>query len=268
MFYADFVYPYGITNNQGKSMASLNTIVEYCNTLLAVDTFKDYAPNGLQIEGREEVQCIVAGVTASEALIDAAIEHNADLLLVHHGYFWQGEDPCLVGMKGRRIRKLIKNNMSLVGYHLPIDAHHVYGNNIQLAERFGITVESSLDKQGVGNIGHLKNSMSLVSFSERVATQLSRQPLVISGGSHPVSKIGWCSGGAQKYLTQAAAMGVDTFLSGEISENTVHEARELGVHYISAGHHATERYGIQSLASHLSVEFNIAHYFVDIDNPV
>lgn len=249
-------------------MASLKSIVNYCNNTLAIDQFKDYAPNGLQIEGNQEVSCIVAGVTASAALIDAAIEHNADLLLVHHGYFWQGEDPCIVGIKGRRISALIRNNISLLAYHLPLDAHQELGNNAQLAKLFDLTVDDLLDKQGVGNIGHLSKAMSLSDFSEQVATQLARKPLVISGGEHPVNKIGWCSGGAQKYLAKAAAMGVDTFLSGEISENTVHEARELGVHYLSAGHHATERYGVQALAKQLGQKFNVSQHFIDIDNPV
>ncbi|MCK5726134.1 MAG: Nif3-like dinuclear metal center hexameric protein [Thiotrichaceae bacterium] len=249
-------------------MASLESIVNYCNRTLVIDQFKDYSPNGLQIEGNAEVNCIVAGVTASAALIDAAIEHKADLLLVHHGYFWQGEDPCLVGMKGRRVSALIKNNMSLLAYHLPLDAHQELGNNAQLAQLFDLTVDDKLDKQGVGNIGHLSKPMRLSDFSEKVAVKLAREPLVISGGDHLVSKVGWCSGGAQKYLSKAAAMGVDTFLSGEISENTTHEARELGIHYLAAGHHATERYGVRALAEQLGKKFNLSQYFIDIANPV
>lgn len=249
-------------------MVPLSHIVQYCNILLEVDKFKDSAPNGLQIEGAEEVNCIVAGVTASEALIDAAIEHKADVLLVHHGYFWKGEDSCLVGMKGRRITKLIKNDISLLAYHLPVDAHQTFGNNAQLAIRFGLTIDGVLDEQGIGKIGYLSEPMTLSEFSALVSTQLQRDPLVIPGGDHSVSKVGWCSGGAQKYLPKAVAMGVDTFLSGEISENTVHEARELGVHYLAAGHHATERDGIRTLAEHLGEKFGVSQYFIDIDNPV
>lgn len=249
-------------------MASLEELVTYINQLLQINNFKDYAPNGLQIEGGEIVDSLVAGVTASEALIDVAIEQQADAILVHHGYFWKGENPCLTGMKGRRIRKLVKHDISLLGYHLPLDAHQELGNNTQLAKLLGLFVEGVMDEQGVGNVGTLEKPCSLDVFTQRVASVLQREPLVIAAGDHPVKRIAWCSGGAQKYLQKAADMGADTYLSGEISENTVHEARELGVHYIAAGHHATERYGIQALGEHLQSKFALQYQFVDIDNPV
>jgi len=249
-------------------MASLQEIVSHANQLLAIDTFKDYAPNGLQVEGKSSVETIVSGVTASEALIDAAVERGADVLLVHHGYFWKGENPCLTGMKGRRISKLIKNNISLLGYHLPLDAHHELGNNAQLAKLLGFTVDGVMDEQGVGNYGVLQISCSLQALSSRVSDKLQREPLVIEAGDHAIKRIAWCSGGAQKYLQKAHELGVDAYLSGEISENTVHEARELGVHYISAGHHATERYGVQALGEHLATKFNIKHQYIEGVNPV
>ncbi|MEE9303317.1 MAG: Nif3-like dinuclear metal center hexameric protein, partial [Thiotrichaceae bacterium] len=226
------------------------------------------APNGLQVEGKDSVKKIVTGVTASEALIDAAIVQGADAILVHHGYFWNGENPCLTGMKGRRIRKLIKHDISLLGYHLPLDAHHELGNNARLADLLGFVSEGVMDDQGVGNFGVMQSSCSLEDFSSLVEKVLGRKPLIISGGNHDIKRIAWCSGGAQKYLQQAALHGVDAYLSGEISENTVHEAREWGVHYISAGHHATERYGVQALGEHLAKKFDIEHEFIEIANPV
>ncbi len=249
-------------------MAILQEIVSYTNQLLCIDKFKDYAPNGLQVEGKNSVKRIISGVTASEALIDAAIEQGADVILVHHGYFWRGEDPCLVGMKGRRIGKLIKNDMSLLGYHLPLDAHHELGNNARLADLLGFDSEGVMDDQGVGNYGVMQTPCSLEDFSSLVERTLGRKPLTIAGGEHDIKRIAWCSGGAQKYIQSAAMHGVDAYLSGEISENTVHEARELGVHYISAGHHATERYGVQALGEHLAENFNIKHEFIEIINPV
>jgi dinuclear metal center YbgI/SA1388 family protein len=248
-------------------MARLNEIVAYANALLEIDRFKDYAPNGLQIEGKANVKKIVTGVTASLALVEAAIEQGADMLLVHHGYFWKGENPCIVGGKGRRITALIKNEISLAGYHLPLDAHPEFGNNACLARLLGITAEGAMDEQGVGNYGVLDQAVSLQDFEERVAKVLGRQPLVIRAGEHPIKRIAWCSGGAQKYIETASSLGVDAYLSGEISESTVHTSRESGVHYIAAGHHATERYGIQALGEHLADHFVLEYEFIDIDNP-
>ncbi len=248
-------------------MALLQELVSYTNELLHINDFRDYAPNGLQVEGKSEVKKLVSGVTASEALIDAAIEQGADAILVHHGYFWGGEDPCLIGMKGRRIKKLINHDISLLGYHLPLDAHPELGNNAGLAKLLGLVSEGVMDEQGVGNYGLLKNPCSLGEFEKRVETALDRKPLAIAGGDHHVKRIAWCSGGAQKYLKAAAELGVDAYLSGEISENTVHEARELGVHYIAAGHHATERLGAQVLGQFLADHFDIVHQFIDIPNP-
>lgn len=249
-------------------MINLTTLTQYLDELLEVSRFSDYAPNGLQVEGKSEINVIVSGVTASLQLIEYAIEQKADLVLVHHGYFWKGEAPELVGMKRRRIAGLIKYDMNLLGYHLPLDAHPELGNNAQLATLLGLTSTTTMDKQGVGNVGYIDTQMDLDSFAARIHKQLQREPLVISGGNHAVKKVAWCSGGAQKYLQKAAELGADTYISGEVSENTYHEAKELGIHYIAAGHHATERYGVQALGCHLADHFNLSHHYYELDNPV
>lgn len=248
-------------------METLDNLSRYLHTLLEVERFSDYAPNGLQVKGKAEINHIVTGVTASLALIEKAVELKADALFVHHGYFWKGEDPCLIGMKYERIAKLIKNDISLFGYHLPLDSHPIYGNNAQLAKRFGITFTENLDDEGVGKIGTFASPLALIDFSQEVERILGRKPLVISAGDHPIRTIAYCSGGAQGYISLAIDKNVDAYLSGEISEKTVHESRESGVHYIAAGHHATERYGIEALGAHLASEFGLKHTFVDIDNP-
>lgn len=249
-------------------MVELKTLVAYLDDLLEVRRFHDYAPNGLQVEGKPTVEKIVSGVTASLALIEAAIDEKADALLVHHGYFWKGEDACIKGMKQKRIKQLLQHDISLLAYHLPLDAHPVLGNNAGLANLLGIKIQGVMDKQGVGNFGVLQQPMTTTAFSEHIEQALGREPLIIEAGSHTIRSIAWCSGGAQKYLTKAAELGVDAFLSGEISENTVHEARELGVHYIAAGHHATERCGVQQVGLHLAGKFSIQQVFTDIYNPI
>lgn len=248
-------------------MVALTTLVEAANTLLDINRFKDYAPNGLQLEGRAEVRKIVSGVTASQALIDAAIEANADVLIVHHGWFWRGEDQRIVGMKKRRVKALLLNDISLMGYHLPLDAHLELGNNAQLAKRLGFIREGSMNAEGVGDYGHLEKSLSVEEFSQKMGQSLNRLPVVIKAGEHPIKTVAWCSGGAQSYIGQAIALGVDAFVSGEISEQTTHEARENGIHYFAAGHHATERYGAPALAEYLAEQFGLEHQFIDIDNP-
>ena len=249
---------------------NLYTLETYLNKLLNIGKFRDYAPNGLQVEGRAEVTRIVTGVTASQALLDAAVEYGADAVLVHHGYFWKGESPVIRGMKKQRIATLIQHDISLLGYHLPLDAHPELGNNAQLAMLLGIRNEGVMDErelQSVGNIGSVSEPVSLADFGQQVATALAREPLLIAGGDHPVKRIAWCTGGAQGYIQQAFELGADTYLSGEISEHTVHFARENGIHYIAAGHHATERYGIKALGNHLAEQFGLEHRFIDINNP-
>lgn len=248
-------------------MIALNTLVDAANTLLDINRFKDYAPNGLQLEGRSEVNKIVSGVTASQALIDAAIEAGADVLLVHHGWFWRGEDQRIVGMKKRRIKALLQNDISLLGYHLPLDAHPELGNNAQLAKRLDFIREGSMNMDGVGDYGHLAQPLTVRELSQKMQDKLQRIPTVVEAGDQPIKTVAWCTGGAQSYIGQAIALGVDAFVSGEISEQTTHEARENGIHYFAAGHHATERYGAPALGAHLAEQFGIEHEFIDIDNP-
>ena len=249
---------------------SLSVLVAAADGLLAPQNFNDYCPNGLQVQGRSEVSRIVSGVTASQALIEAAIEAQADAIIVHHGYFWRGEDPCVVGMKHRRLALLLKHDISLIAYHLPLDAHPELGNNVQLAKRLGIVVEGGLEPnnpRSVGNIGILPTPQAAQDFADHVATVLGRRPLLELGHDRSIQRIGWCTGAAQSYIEKAAALGMDAFLSGEVSEPTILAARELGITYIGAGHHATERYGVQALAGELANRFGLHHLFIDIDNP-
>ncbi len=252
-------------------MVALNELVQYCDTLLDVGAYQDYCPNGLQVEGRGEVSSIVAGVTASQAFIDAALEQGADLLLVHHGYFWKGEAGAITGIKRNRIKALLENDISLLAYHLPLDGHPELGNNAQLGKLWDIPVEGrfgSGPNGGLGMYGALPAPIPLADLAKQVGESLEREPLVIEGGEHTVQRIGWCSGGAQDYIVAAAAQGLDAFISGEISEQTVHLARELGIHYISAGHHATEQFGVQALGKHISDYFSLKFQTINIANPV
>ena len=251
-------------------MVKLTQLVEYCDDLLEAYRFKDYCPNGLQVQGTEDITRVVSGVTACQALIDAAVARDAQLLLVHHGYFWRGEDACLVGIKRQRIQALLNANISLLTYHLPLDAHPVYGNNAQLAEQLGFIVEGTFgaSEPAIGMYGRLAEAMSAVRFAEHLGKVLGRAPLHIPGQIKQIQRVAWCSGAAQGYIEQAFALGVDAYISGEVSEQTVHIARESGLHYFAAGHHATERYGARALGQHLAQHFGVEHEFVDIDNPV
>ncbi len=251
-------------------MVALREILQYTNDLLKIDRFKDYAPNGLQVEGCSDIKSIVSGVTASLELVTAAVETGADVLLVHHGYFWKGEDPCVRGMKKRRLQALLKHDISLIAYHLPLDAHPVYGNNALLGTLLGIEFKGVFGSSSPPLVmeGEFPVALSAAEVSELLAKKLGRNPLHISAGEALIKKIAWCSGGAQNYIEEAAVHGVDAYISGEISEKTTHIAREMGVHYFAAGHHATERYGIEALSMHLSKQFNLRHQFIDIDNPV
>ncbi|MCY4044482.1 MAG: Nif3-like dinuclear metal center hexameric protein [Cellvibrionales bacterium] len=245
-------------------------LVTYCNELLRIDAFKDYCPNGLQVEGEAEIKTLMTGVTASEALIDKAIELNADALLVHHGYFWKGENPCITGMKGKRIRKLMRNGINLLAYHLPLDAHPALGNNAQLGQLLGLAVEEGLDDSAnpVGFVGRSNQDVTLAEFAQKIEQVLGRTPQVFGDFNKKITRVGWCTGGAQSYMTQAFEKSCDCFLSGEVSEKTYHESLELGVAYIAAGHHATERYGVKALGEHLKAKFDLEVIFTDIDNPV
>ncbi|HZJ91795.1 MAG TPA: Nif3-like dinuclear metal center hexameric protein [Thiopseudomonas sp.] len=237
---------------------------------LNVSAISDYCPNGLQVEGKTQIKRIVSGVTASQALIDAAIELQADAILVHHGYFWKGEDQPIVGMKQRRIKALLAHDINLLAYHLPLDVHPEVGNNVQLAQRLGITVTGPLEPdnpRNVGLIGDLQTALSADEFAARIEKALDRAPLVIDH-QQPIKRVAWCTGAAQGYLDQAISAGADAFITGEVSERTFHEAQENGISFFAAGHHATERYGVQALGEWLAARFNIEHHYIECPNPV
>ncbi len=249
-------------------MVQPRDLAAYCDNLLNSSAFKDYCPNGMQVEGTREIKRLATGVTANLSLLEAAAEWGADAVLVHHGYFWKDESAPLTGMKGARIRTLYSHDMSLFAYHLPLDAHPSLGNNAQLAQRLEFDAPFSADDAGLLWQAELATPRNAAEMSQRIANALDREPLLISGGDHAIRRIGWCTGGAQGFIDQAADAGLDAFLSGEVSEHTVHIARERGIHYFAAGHHATERYGVQALAAELGREFSIESRFFEIDNPV
>ena len=240
----------------------------YLDETLETARFRDYCPNGLQVEGRADVRRIVAGVTASQALIEAAVARGADAVLVHHGWFWKGEDGRITGLRRRRIGTLLAHDINLFAYHLPLDAHPEFGNNAQLAKHLGWVAEGRFGEQDIAWLGRVDVPTTAGALAASMTASLRRTPLLVGDANRPVKRIGWCSGGAQGYFEQAIALGVDAFVSGEISEQTVHLARESGVAYFAAGHHATERFGAEALAGHLASRFGLDCQFVDIDNPV
>ncbi|EXJ13837.1 Nif3-like dinuclear metal center hexameric protein [Imhoffiella purpurea] len=249
-------------------MIESRDLVAYCDQLLDAGRFSDYAPNGLQVEGSRPVERLVTGVTASAALIEAAIEARADAILVHHGWFWKNENPCLVGPKGRRARRILEAGISLLAYHLPLDAHPELGNNARLADELDVRdAEPTQVAKGLVWVGRLSAPMEPESLARHVARRLGREPMMVGRRSGPLERIAWCTGGGQGYLEQAAELGIDVFLSGELSEQTTHQARESEICYLGAGHHATERYGVQALGTHLAEHFGLQHLYVEIDNP-
>ncbi|MBQ0746697.1 MAG: Nif3-like dinuclear metal center hexameric protein [Marinobacter sp.] len=247
-------------------MATRDSILAKLNEWLQPENFQDYCPNGLQVEGKSDVNTIVTGVTASRALIEAAIAANADMLIVHHGYFWKGEDQSIRGMKRERLKRLLDNDINLVAYHLPLDDHSEYGNNRQLADILGIEKPRPLN--GLVWEGELHEAMSPEKFGLQIARALHRDPLRVGDGKAEIKRVGWCTGAAQGFINTAIDAGLDAYISGEISEPTTHTARECGIHYYAAGHHATERYGVKALGAALEKEFGISHRFIDCDNPV
>jgi len=247
-------------------MASRTEILDLLTDWLRPTEFKDYCPNGLQVEGTDTVNRIVTGVTASGALLDAAIEAEADMVLVHHGYFWKGEDQAIRGMKRERIRRLLDHDINLVAYHLPLDDHPEYGNNRQLADLLDIRNPQPL--AGLVWAGDLDSPLTPLQLEERIAKALNRPPLYVGSGVEKISRVGWCTGAAQGFIDTALEAGLDAYISGEISEPTTHTARECGIHYYAAGHHATERYGVQALGRALESVFGVEHRFIDCDNPV
>ncbi len=247
----------------------LNELEIYLNQLLDITHFRDYCPNGLQVEGRSEVHQLISGVTASFEFLQAAVEAGADAIIVHHGYFWRGEDPCIVGMKRLRISYLLAHDVGLLAYHLPLDAHPELGNNAQLGQKLRFAETGRFGEQEIAMQGTLLSGISsLRDLRMNIERMVSRKPLVIGHDDRLVRRVAWCTGAAQDYFDEAIRLGVDAFITGEISERMVHASRESGVAFISAGHHATERYGVQALGEHISRKFGIAHQFIDVDSPV
>lgn len=250
----------------------LSDFEQYLNELLKPEQIKDYAPNGLQIQGSAQITKIVTGVTASQALIDLAIAEKADALLVHHGYFWKNESYVIRGMKHKRIKALIENNINLFAYHLPLDIHPILGNNAQLATLLNIDVTGPLELGNAFSIaiqGQLPEHTSGFDLALLINSKLNRECLHIAPPSNKkIKTIAWCTGGGQDYIELAAEQGIDAFISGEVSEKTTHIAKEMDIHFFAAGHHATERYGVKALGEHIAKEQGLNVVFIDIDNPV
>lgn len=248
-------------------MVQVDQLTEYTAQFLNVRQFRDYAPNGLQVAGRPQISKVVAGVSANRALIEAAIAEGADALVVHHGFFWKGEDPCLTGWRRERIRLLLQHDLNLFAYHLPLDAHPEVGNNAQLAQRMGWQITAQTGEQGLLNLGSGPHS-TLAELGAALALQLQREPLLLGDPQQPLRRLAWCTGGAQGYFEEAILAGADVFITGEVSERMADMARESGVAFVSAGHYATEQYGVQALAAHWAAQFGVSYHFVPVPNPV
>jgi dinuclear metal center YbgI/SA1388 family protein len=252
----------------GKQTIQRDALEKHLAMILDINRFRDYCPNGLQVEGQPVIGTLVTGVTASRALIEAAIDRKADAILVHHGYFWRNEDQRIIGPKHQRLKLLLSHDINLLAYHLPLDAHPELGNNAQLAKVLQLQPDGRFGENDLGWLGQAMGVATVGELAARIEKALGRTPLVIGDMNKVIGRIGWCTGAAQGFLVDAIAAGAATYLSGEISESTVHLARETGTTYISCGHHATERYGIKALGDYISAEFGTAHYFIDIANPV
>ncbi|HJV53661.1 MAG TPA: Nif3-like dinuclear metal center hexameric protein [Noviherbaspirillum sp.] len=253
-----------------RKSVNRDDLAKYLAQALDINRFRDYCPNGMQVEGRSVVKTIVTGVTASLALIEAAVEAGADAVLVHHGYFWRGEDARIVGTKQKRLKLLLSRDVSLFAYHLPLDAHPELGNNAQLGRQLGLTPSGRFGDDDLGWLGMSANPAvkTVGDLARVVERELGRTPLLIGDTEQALGTIAWCTGAAQNLLDDAIVASASVYLSGEISEPTVHLAREAGVAYLACGHHATERYGIRALGMHLAERFGIDHRFIDVANPV
>lgn len=237
------------------------------DALLEPERFKDYGPNGLQVEGRGDIKKIVSGVTACLALIEAAVAVQADAIFVHHGLFWRGHDGRITGWLRQRLGLLMQHNINLYAYHLPLDAHAELGNNAQLGKQLGFTAQGRFGEQQLGWLGHAPAPFNPQALASHIETALGRPVTLVAGRQGPLQRVAWCSGGAQGYFEEAIAAGVDVFVTGEISEPQAHYARECGVSFIACGHHASERYGAPAVAAHVAAQHGLEHQFIDIDNP-
>ncbi len=241
-----------------------------CNEVLQPQRFKDYGPNGLQVEGRDSIHHIVSGVTACRALIEAAIQAKAGAIFVHHGLFWRGQEGTVTGWMKQRLQLLLQHDINLLAYHLPLDAHPVLGNNAQLAKKLGLQMQACFGEQDLGFMGERADGLAFAdaqALASTVGKALGREPVCVPGDGRLVRRVAWCSGGAQSYFEAAIAAGADAFITGELSEPQAHLARETGVAFLACGHHATERYGAAAVAAHVAEQLGITHQFVDIDNP-
>ncbi|MCK6423999.1 MAG: Nif3-like dinuclear metal center hexameric protein [Burkholderiaceae bacterium] len=244
------------------------TLGAHLDRLLEPSRFADYGPNGLQVEGRATVRRLVTGVTASLALIDAAVDAGADAILVHHGLFWRGQDGRVTGWMKQRLARLLAHDINLFAYHLPLDAHPELGNNAQLAAQLGLVGEGRFGDQSLGWLGRPPAGLSdAAALARHVGERLGRPALLLPGDGRPLQRIAWCTGGAQGWFEAAIAAGADAYLTGEVSEPQAHHARETGVAFLACGHHATERYGVQALGAHLAQQLGLEHRHIDIDNP-
>jgi dinuclear metal center YbgI/SA1388 family protein len=248
-------------------MATRGEIEAYLNTLLDVGRFRDYGPNGLQVEGKPEVHKIVSGVTASRALIEAAVAARADAVLVHHGLFWKGHDGRVTGWLKQRLELLLAHRINLFAYHLPLDAHAGLGNNAQFGARLQWRADGRFGEQDLGFIGSIAQPLTAAELGEALKLQLGREATAVPGDGRPLRRIAWCTGGAQGYFEAAIAAGADAYVTGEISEPQAHYARETGVAFFACGHHASERFGAPAVAQHLADRFGLEHRFIEIDNP-
>lgn len=261
-----------MTSQSPQTSCTRTQLLTACDALMQPERFKDYAPNGLQVEGKTEIRTLVSGVTASRALIDAAIAAGADALLVHHGLFWRGQDGRVTGWMKERLKRLLAHDINLLAYHLPLDAHPTLGNNAQLGQRLGLQTQAHFGEQDLGCIGPRADGQPFAyagALQQHLQQVLGRTVLCVPGAHEvaPITRVAWCSGGAQSYFDAAIAAGAQAFITGEISEPQAHLARESGVAFYACGHHATERYGAQALGEHLAATLGVAHTFIDIDNP-
>ena len=252
--------------------AHRDQLLQACQTLLTPERFKDYGPNGLQVEGKAQVDVLISGVTASKALIEAAIDAKADAILVHHGLFWRGQEGTVTGWMKQRLRLLLAHDISLLAYHLPLDAHPEWGNNAQLGLRLGWRTDTHFGEQQLGCLGQSVDGTpwpNAQALAAHLQQGLGRAPVWVGADdvTRPIRRVAWCSGGAQSYFEAAIAAGADAFVTGEISEPQAHLARETGVAFFACGHHATERYGAPAVAAHVAAQLGLVHRFIDIDNP-
>ena len=251
-------------------MTDRRQLVQTLSALLQPERFKDYCPNGLQVEGAAQVRRLVSGVTASRALIESAVAAGADTILVHHGLFWQGQDACVTGWMKHRLALLLAHDINLLAYHLPLDAHPVLGNNAQLGRQLGLVAQSQFGDQSLGCIGTPVDAAGFadaVALAQHLESRLNRAVTLVGASVSAITKIAWCTGGAQRYFEAAISAGAQAYITGEISEPQAHLARECGVAYLACGHHASERYGVAAVGEHLAEQLGLVHQFIDIDNP-